>query len=289
MTEKKNIVVRAAKWAASRLPAPVKGWLYKIPFASGLIRRALNASLPHGIHEVEIAGGILSGMRMALDLQREKDYWLGTYEPGLEDAARRFVYPGMTVFDVGANIGYISLMAAKLAGESGKVYAFEALPENAARLRENIRLNQLSERIRVFEGAVAGNSGKTSFLVHESGAMGKAAGSAGRDDAYSITLEVPSVSLDDFVYKMRNPVPDVIKMDIEGGEGQVLNGMRRLLSESAPVLLIELHGKEAARQVWTILEEAGYMVYKMSRNFPPVQGLDELDWKAYVVVVKRKQ
>jgi len=288
MIDKKNILVRVAEWAAGSLPASVKRLFYKIPFVSRMIRQSLNASLPQGIHEVEIAGGTLSGMRMALDLQREKDYWLGTYEPNLQDAARKFIQPGMVVYDVGANIGYISLIAAKLAGESGSVYAFEALPKNAARLRENIRINQLADRVPVFEGAVAGKSGIISFLVHESGAMGKAAGSAGRVADYSSTLEVPSVSLDDFVYRMGNPGPDVIKMDIEGGEGQALTGMQRLLKECAPVLLIELHGEEAARQVWTIFKNADYIIYKMAKNYPNIESLDDLGWKAYVAALRPK-
>ena len=59
---------------------------------------------------------------MKLDLRAEKDYWLGTYEPDLQAAARKLVQPGGTVYDVGANIGFISLACANLVGMSGRVF-----------------------------------------------------------------------------------------------------------------------------------------------------------------------
>ena len=139
----------------------------------------MNKAAPQGIHQVEIAGGVLAGRQMALDLQSEKDYWLGTYEPDLQEAAKHFIHSGMCIYDVGANIGYISLIAAQLNGPDGSVYAFEALPANIERLKHNIQLNQLEERVTIQHAAVVDKSQKVTFYMHQSGAMGKAAGSAG--------------------------------------------------------------------------------------------------------------
>jgi FkbM family methyltransferase len=272
-----------AAGAARILPAPFKRWLYRVPFLSRLVRHSLNAAAPKGLNEVEIAAGILRGMRMSLDLQTEKDYWLGTYEPDLQDAARQLVQPGMTIYDVGANIGYISLIAARLAGESGKVFSFEALPKNIERLKGNVQLNHLESQINIIHAAVTDKTGEAVFLAHESGAMGKALGSAGREAQYAAELRVPAVALDDYVYQDGNLPPQAVKMDIEGGEGMALRGMERILNEIHPVLLIELHGQEAARQVWEILNSAGYAICTMSRGMPKVNSLDELDWKAYIV------
>ena len=175
-------------------------------------------------------------------MQVDKDYWLGTYEPELQSALRELIPPGAVIFDVGANIGYVSLLLAKAAGEAGKVFAFEALPSNVEQLRRNVALNGMEERVTVIDRAVTQAPGPVRFLVHASGGMGKAAGSAGRDDKYQSEVTVPGISLDEFVYGQGNPPPQVVKMDIEGGEVLALPGMRRVLAEARPLMLMELHG-----------------------------------------------
>jgi FkbM family methyltransferase len=201
----------------------------------------------------------------------------------LQAAASRIIKPGMVVYDVGANIGYISLMAARLVGESGRVFSFEALPANIARLEQNVTLNALQEQIEVIHSAVVDKAGKVTFLTHASGAMGKALGSAGRDEHYSQTIKVQGIALDDFVFLQGNPPPALIKMDIEGGEGMALAGMPRLLKEVRPVLLIELHGEEAARQVWGCLKANRYTLRPMRKSASAIRSLGELDWKDYVI------
>jgi FkbM family methyltransferase len=285
LADKYNFMMKAAAWAAHVLPLPVKRAFYKIPFLSRLIRGSLNAAAPEGIAVVTIAAGVLEGLRMALNLHTEKDYWLGTYEPDLQAAARQFIKPGMVVYDIGANIGYISLMAARLVEKQGKVFSFEALPANIARLNQNVALNSLLERVQVIHAAIVDKASEVSFLTHASGAMGKALGSAGRDEHYSQTIKVQGIALDDFVYILGNLPPAVIKLDIEGGEGMALAGMKRLLKEARPLLLIELHGEEAARQVWDCLKAASYTLQPMRKGAAAIRSLSELDWKAYVIAI----
>lgn len=283
MNDKKKFLLNTAERAARVLPTGVKKAIYRIPFLSRFIRQRLNDAVPNGIQEVTVAAGTLKGARLSLDLRAEKDYWLGTYEADLQTAAEVFIQSGMTVYDVGANIGYISLIAANLVGEDGKVYSFEALPENINRLRENIRLNDLDGRMQVCHYAVVDHSGETTFYTHESGAMGKAVGSAGRQEEYSQTIQVRAVALDDFIFKEGNPAPQVIKMDIEGGEKLAVQGMKRTLAEVKPILLVELHGEEAARSVWEALMENGYTVHALRKGYPVIRSLANLDWKTYVL------
>lgn len=283
MAEKDNLLMKTASWAARVLPASVKRAFYKIPFLARLIRRSLNEAAPGGITEVTIASGVLEGLRMALDLHKEKDYWLGTYEPDLQAAAARLIKPGMVVYDVGANIGYISLIAARLAESRGRVFSFEALPANITRLNQNAALNGLQGRIQVVHAAVVDKAGEVTFLTHASGAMGKALGSAGREEYYAQSIKVQGIALDDFVFSEGNPPPAVIKLDIEGGEGMALAGMPRLLKEARPTLLIELHGEEAARQVWDCLKANRYALRPMRKGAAGIRSLSELDWKAYVI------
>jgi hypothetical protein len=117
--------------------------------------------------------------------------------------------------------------------------------------------------------------------------MGKAEGSAGRQElAYPQAIQVPGIVLDEFVYQARNPAPQVVKMDIEGGEVLALPGMRRVLSEAQPVIFMELHGPESAKAAWKELESAGYRICRMEKGFPGIPSLESLDWKAYIVAIQ---
>jgi FkbM family methyltransferase len=287
VNKQKNFLLKSAAWAARVLPAPVKRWVYRTPWLARFTRRTLNIAAPKGLNEVTIAAGVLRGMRMKLDLQSEKDYWLDTYEPDLQDAASQLIQPGMVVYDIGANIGYISLMAARLVKATGHVFSFEALPGNVERLKTNIDLNNLTGQITAIHAAVTDQTGEAVFLAHESGAMGKAMGSAGREEQYTTEMRVPGIAMDDFVYQQGNQPPQVIKMDIEGGEGMALRGMGNILSNIRPIFMIELHGQKAAQQVWEKLTSARYSIHRMQIGMPEVTALEDLDWKAYIVAIPR--
>jgi FkbM family methyltransferase len=275
--------LNVAAFAARILPNGLKQAIYKLKPLARLIRGGLNRAAPTGLVEVEVAGGDLRGFTIQLDMQIDKDYWLGTYEPELQAALRQLIPAGAVIFDVGANIGYVSLLLAKAAGEGGRVFAFEALPSNVAQLRRNVALNGMEGRVTVVDRAVTQASAPVRFFVHASGGMGKAAGSAGRDDQYQSEVTVPGTSLDEFVYGEGNPPPQVVKMDIEGGEVLALPGMRRILSEAPPLMLMELHGPESSRAAWETLTGAGYEVCWMRPGYPVVPSLEAMGWKAYIV------
>lgn len=285
----KKILLNATAFAARILPASAKQAIYNFKPLARLIRRELNRAAPSGLTEMQVAAGDLAGFSLLLDMQTEKDYWLGTYEPDLQSALRELILPGWVVYDVGANIGYVSLLLAKAAGESGRVFAFEALPANVDRLRCNVEMNGMAGRVTVVAGAVTQAAGPVRFLVHESGGMGKADGSAGREDCYQSEIIVDGISLDEFVFARGNPTPQAVKMDIEGGEVLALPGMRCLLAEARPLMLMELHGPESAHAAWEMLTAAGYQVCWMQRGFPVVPSLEAMGWKAYIVARPRLQ
>ena len=275
-------LLKFASFAARMLPTPLKQAIYKSGPLARWIRGSLNKAAPTGLTPVKVAAGGLAGFTLLLDMQLEKDYWLGTYEPELETALRDLVEPGMVTYDVGANIGYVTLLLARAVGERGRVFAFEALLSNVERLRANIGFNGMQARVTVVAAAVGTGSAPVRFLVHESGGMGKAEGSAGRAGQYASSITVPGISLDEFVYGQGNPPPQVVKMDIEGGEVLALPGMRRLLAEARPRMLMELHGPQSARAAWEALTAAGYQICWMKPGYPPVPSLEALDWKAYL-------
>jgi FkbM family methyltransferase len=279
-----NTLMNIAAWMAARLPLSAKRALYQMGPFSRMVRNALNRAAPSGLSTIEVAGGELAGYRLSLDLQSEKDYWLGTYEPDLQTVIAELVRPGMVAYDVGANIGYISLLLAKAVGEMGHVYAFEALPDNLERLRTNLGLNSFLGDVEVVDAAVVDANRLVKFLVGPSGGMGKVDGSAGRDEfTYPTTLEVRGLSLDHFVFDLGKPIPRVIKMDIEGGEVLAFPGMLRLLTEAPPLLLIELHGEQAAKTAWQMLSGAGYRICVMAKGYALITSFEALNWKAYIV------
>jgi FkbM family methyltransferase len=264
---------------------PIKRAIYQIGPLAKVSRSLLNRFAPAGVSEVSIAGGDLVGLRLLIDLQSEKDLWLGTYEPELQAALREFARPGMVAYDVGANIGYFTLLFVKTVGSEGKVFSFEPLPANLERLRKNLAVNDLSHNVVIVPMGVGEQRGWTSFLVHQSTGMGKVMGSAGREGSYKGVIDVEIIDLDSFVFDLGNPEPDIIKIDIEGGEVLALPGMRRLLVEARPLLLMELHGEKAAQVAWDVLTTARYNLCRMKREYPRIEATEDLGWKAYVVGV----
>ena len=281
-------IVRVASLAAKILPTGMKARLYRSPKIASKIRSTLNSASPIGLTEMEIAGGILQGYHILLDMQSEKDYWLGTYESDLQAAFQKYCKPGMVVYDIGANIGYISLMAAKMVGKDGRVIAFEPLPANCERFRKNAALNELQSIISLQQAAVIDHRGKITFMVHRSGAMGKAQGSLGRDEEYMDRIEVDAIGLDDFIFHDLNPQPDLIKMDIEGGETLAVDGMQRTLHEVRPTILIEIHSHAALEKVWHAFHSADYQIYRMQKGFPPIRDIKDMGEKTYAIAIPVK-
>ena len=245
-----NFLLNFAAFAARILPNSFKQAIYKVKPLARLIRGGLNRAAPpawlrsrsrpetwQGIPSCSTCRWtrITGSVPMSLNCKRRSD----NSSPQVGSSS-----------NVGANIGYVSLLLAKAAGETGKVFAFEALPANIIQLRRNVALNGMNARVTVIDRAVTQAPGPVRFLVHASGGMGKVAGSAGRDDWVESEITIPGVALDGFVYAEGNPPPQVVKMDIEGGEVLALPGMRRVLTEARPLMLMELHGPESCQAAW---------------------------------------
>jgi FkbM family methyltransferase len=249
-----------------------------------MIRKGLNRAAPEGMTDVTVAAGYLAGMRLSLDMKTEKDFWLGTYEPDLQSAIVDLVKPGMVAYDVGANIGYFSLLLARMVGSSGKVFAFEALPANVQRLKNNVSLNDLGDIVTVVPAAIVDRNQPVDFLLGPSTSTGKVKGPFGRHFAESQEVTtVEGIGLDEYTYSQTHMEPSIIKMDIEGGEVLAFPGMRRVLRQARPLMFVELHGEEAAQTAWDELTGAGYHIASMTNGYPEVSSLLELDWKAYIV------
>jgi FkbM family methyltransferase len=177
--------------------------------------------------------------------------WLGVYEQEKQSAFSAAIRPGAVVYDVGANVGFYTLLAAKLTGPTGRVYSFEPLPRNLQFLNRHVALNGLNN-VRVFAGAVADRPGVARF--DDSGIPEMAHIAA--DGA----LEVATFQLDDLLEKGAIRPPNVIKIDVEGAEVEVLKGAQRLLAQNRPRLLLATHGPDVHRDSCALLQSMGYRV-----------------------------
>lgn len=272
-----NPLLGLAAAAARLLPAPLKRGLYKLgPLSRGL-RAALNRAAPRGLSEVRVAGGGLQGATLLLDMQSEKDYWLGTYEMELQEAIQHWVQPGQVVYDLGANVGYVSLLFARAVGPQGRVFAFEPLPANQDRLRQNLEHNP-GLHVELILAAAAQRSGRAVFALHGSDDMGRLHAD---DNTQTETIEVDTIALDDFANA--HSAPHLVKIDVEGAEVLVLQGMHSLLRTAKPTLFIELHGYEAGRACWQLLIEASYKIQWMQAPYTPIAAVSALKKKSYII------
>jgi|GEM_PF-301525 len=175
--------------------------------------------------------------------------WLGTYEKRTQALFRWFIQPGDVVLDIGANTGFYTLLASKLTGSSGHVYAFEPMPRNIDYLKCHVKLNAV-RNVTILPLAAAANSGKARFRLGANASMGGLANDG--------ELEVPTASLDDLLAAGRISIPDFIKMDIEGGETDALRGASAILAARTATIVLSAHGYKHYEQCSEILQRAEY-------------------------------
>jgi FkbM family methyltransferase len=199
---------------------------------------------------VRIRSGINKGLRWVVG-SSVHGCWLGHYEIEKQAVIRRLVKPGMKVFDVGANAGFYTLAFARLVGEGGHVWAFEPLEANLQNLRRHVALNELAN-VTVVPAAVAERAGVARFTVAESNSMGRLADGGDRD--------VPTVSLDEFCLQAGIDSPDLIKLDIEGGESLALKGAGRIVAQGKATILLALHGLEQEKNCLPLLRAGSYVL-----------------------------
>jgi FkbM family methyltransferase len=221
-------------------------------------------------------GGILKGSLIFIDTKAgrwQQEMINGAYDAFLFDYLTALHLRGKTVFDIGAHIGYHAMTFASLIGSRGTVYAFEPNRFNVERLRINVSGNrELSERIRIYETAVSDRIGTAQFYFSRCVDNGTSSGSfiseahtyyeKNADYLNSFeTTDVETYPLDQIGDLIGPGVrPDIIKIDVEGAEGIVLEGAKNVLIEHKPLLLIEVHSIYNMVKICEILGSAQYNI-----------------------------
>ncbi len=236
-------------------------WAFQLPGLGRASRQVAQRFLPRGERVwVQIAAGLAAGLWIKLQPYRELGYFQGVPEPGIQEQFRKYLEPGDCFYDVGAHIGFYSLVAARLVGERGCVVAFEPDSANATVLEENVLKNGFSQ-VEVVGAAVWSHNGRVVFqryaddhpqVTSRRGAVFSGPALNHRTDL----PEVDSISLDEFAQNHR--VPAMIKIDVEGAECEVLKGAELLLTEIKPILLCEVHYAQTATFLEDELSRKGY-------------------------------
>jgi len=161
------------------------------------------------------------------------------------------VDPGAVVYDVGAHVGQYTLLASQRVGSDGRVLAIEPFPRNLRMLRRNLAINHIANTF-IVEAAASNARGVAHFQEgpDTEASMGHLTEAGGE-------IEVATVRIDDLVAS-GYPAPNVVKMDIEGGEGEALLGMQDTLRSLHPAIFLATHGEQVHAACVTLLESMGY-------------------------------
>ncbi len=176
-------------------------------------------------------------------------YLLGNHEKRESDLFVKAISEGDIVFDIGAYVGYYTLLASKSVGPRGRVIAFEPLPKNIQLLRKNLELNRV-QNVQIEEAAVAEEEGSALLSYGRTQSSGSLASTG--------DIEVRKVSLDAMIENKVVPVPDLIKIDINGGELEALRGAQRLLASHDIQLFLSTHGSEVKKRCLLLLKNLEY-------------------------------
>lgn len=246
-----------------------------LQFASTLVRRRTRGRRVAewlGWHLGQVAGGapriarLRSGSRMLVDIRDYAHRHLflhGVYEDDLTALFRRLATPGWTVLDVGANVGYFSLLAADLGGGDSRVVAFEPQERVAAMLRRTLELN-MAGRVELIESACGDRDGTVGLSLSPD-PRNTGLATVRSSGSLAVTSEVPIIRLDRFcaTYDL---TPDLMKIDVEGTEEAVLRGAERLIARGIPRSVICEVWPESRKAVIAYMAVHGYSAFGINAD-----------------------
>ena len=239
-----------------------------------IIWRYLRVNRPNKAIIVKLLNKGLSVRIYPRDVIGESIYVNGCFEPGECKFVNNYLKSGMCFFDIGANLGQYTLLAAKAVGSSGSVHSFEPSSRIFAELKYNIELNELSSRCHVNNVAVSDKDGVVQLSKYEPGAevfgsIGKGAWPGRSIIGYE---DVQAITLDSYIEENSINIVNLIKIDIEGAELLALRGSEQLLQKRAPVLILEMADVNTKKldynaiEIWEYLEKIDYVFYCFDRK-----------------------
>ncbi len=197
----------------------------------------------------------------------------GIYEEDLHHFIDTYIHPKMICFDVGANIGYVTIHLGHQVGPHGKVFSFEPVPYIYKRLVEHIQLNSFAERTHPHPIALCDTNGQ--MTLHTSPPQVSNQGMSSlvySNSAVNQSIQVATRTLDQFVQEHALPAVHFIKIDIQGAEPLFIKGAEQTLRKHKPILVFEVSELELARAGATPrtmlkqIEDLGYSIFWMKKD-----------------------
>lgn len=251
---------------AGLLPPGVLRWLGRAQFTGGLTQRIIRASYgPLVRSDVTIAHGPARGLRFNA-AGTNPGYVLGTTEPDVQRTVAAFLQEGSVFYDLGAGVGFFTVLGARRVGPEGHVVAFEPLTANVDALAHNVAMNGFTN-VSVVRKAVGRSSGSGVLEVARFSVQGRLNPNELRPDSRG-TVPVEVISVDQAVQETPLPPPTLVKLDIEGSELEAIDGMRRTMERFRPTVICELHWTN--RPFAALMSELGYDLEVIEDGFGAV-------------------
>ncbi len=173
----------------------------------------------------------------------------GTYEPKNVEAIQKTVRQDDVAYDVGAHVGYFSVLMGDIVGRGGKVIAFEPRGLNLGYLQKHVAVNHC-DNIKIISKAVGEHSGHAKLETRTGSGTGYISDTGDED--------VEITSIDELVESGALPAPTFLKIDVEGGEMAVLRGARKVIERQRPRMILATHGDEIDAECRALLKEWNY-------------------------------
>lgn len=249
-----------------RTPASVRS-IRNLPVIGGLVHR-LSHRLLSSDEKIwaRIEVGPAQGLWMELNPRTGQGYLRGDAEIAVQKVLTERLLPGMVFYDLGANIGLFSMLAARIVGSSGRVFSFEPDCETAGRLARNVERNEF-KNVTIVQKGVWSATGKRAFAPAAPSSPDHGTGRFVTEGESPNAVFLDCVALDDFAQDA--PAPQAIKCDVESAEVEVLRGAEHTLRAHRPWILCEMHSEANDRTCRELLRQFGY-------NFSDVDQLHVL-------------
>jgi FkbM family methyltransferase len=231
----------------------------------GLVGDGLLHGIPiEGLHDIEVEGTMMKYWFRANDGLDQELFWYGfsRWEHATIKLYAQLAASARVTLDIGANSGIYSMIACAV-NPSGRVIAFEPVPNTHALLKKNLEINSLTGRCLVHAIALGDSAGVTEITVPEDTSMATMAG--GREgQRFEIRVEAG-----DSLVPPGTGV-DLIKIDVEGFEAKALTGLSRVLAESKPAIIFEVWKSDVGAELEALLVPLGYTFYRIDDGEPEV-------------------
>ena len=226
-----------------KIVKPLLGFLFR--------NKRINLRMIHGLYK---------GIKLNVCIKNQLGIILYPNEIHLQNFLKKNLDYGDIAFDIGSNIGYTSILTSQLVGDAGHVYSFEPINPTYLILEKNINLNNC-QNLTIINHALANKNGKVEFSIPDNGENFSMSSMVwGRESHNNKKQVVKTIKIDDDL-NFKNLSPKTIKIDVEGAEGLVVDGMQKLISRCKPHLYIECTniGRETT---WSILKSLNYSCFK---------------------------